>query len=224
MATAQGFERGSVRRGPEFGHLLGRVAMVGGLILLIVFFADFGWGLYQEQQLNHRFEAQVGGVAPAPAPAAAPEGSPATVAVDPRPLGGVDFAIRVPRIGYFAAVAEGTDTHVLAGGPGHYPETAWPGQTGNVGVAAHNVYWIKFNDLQAGDTVQLQTRWGTYSYQVTGKQIVSPDNRQVLAPTPDDHLTLTTCWPLWAGAFATQRLVISTVQVDPQPRPETIKS
>lgn len=223
MAAVQGLDRG--RRGGRAGSgvLLGRVAMIGGLILLIVFFADFGWGLYQEQQLNHRFETQVGNVSPAPAQASGPGVAPAP-AVDPQPVDGVDFAIRVPKIGYFAAVAEGTDSHVLAGGPGHYPETAWPGQTGNVGVAAHNVYWIKFNDLQPGDEVKLETRWGTYTYQVTGKQIVNPDNRQVLAPTLDDHLTLTTCWPLWAGAFATQRLIINTVQVDPAPRPEKLKS
>ena len=219
MDTASGLRGRAGRRRFDLTHALGRLAVVGGLLFLIAFSADFGWGVYQEQQLNNRWHAQIGTTSSPP-----PATGIATPAVDPRPVDGVDFAIRVPKIGYFAAVAEGTDTHVLAGGPGHYPETAWPGQTGNVGVAAHNVYWIHFNDLQAGDQVLLETRWGTYTYQVTGKQIVNPDNRQVLAPTTDDHLTLTTCWPLWAGAFATQRLIISTVQVDPQPRPEKLKS
>jgi hypothetical protein len=31
------------------------------------------------------------------------------------------------------------------------------------------------------------------------------------------RLTLTTCWPLWAGAFATQRYVIFAIQVSPAP-------
>ena len=219
MDSVPAITRKPVRQ-PDLGHLAGRLALSAGLIFLIAFFADFGWGLYQEQQLNQRWQTAIGTTS-SPPPAAAGIPQPA---VDPHPVDGVDFAIRVPRIGYFAAVAEGTDTHVLAGGPGHYPETAWPGQTGNVGVAAHNVYWIHFNDLQTGDKVLLETRWGTYTYEVTGKQIVNPDNRQVLAPTTDDHLTLTTCWPLWAGAFATQRLIISTVQVDPAPKPEKLKS
>ena len=31
------------------------------------------------------------------------------------------------------------------------------------------------------------------------------------------RLTLTTCWPLWAGELATQRLVFLADQVDPPP-------
>jgi hypothetical protein len=31
------------------------------------------------------------------------------------------------------------------------------------------------------------------------------------------HLFLSTCWPLWAGAFATQRYVIFAQQFFPRP-------
>ena len=198
--------RAARRRSP----LLGRLLLVAGLLLLIVFFGDIAAGLYQQQRLTQSFRAQV----PAPAPAAASAAA-ERPRVQPYPVDGVDFAISVPRIDYFSAVAEGTDPHTLAAGPGHYTGMAWPGQAGNVGVAAHNVYWVRFNDLQPGDQVRLETRWGTYTYRVTGKRIVDPDDRSVLVPTPSPRLTLTTCWPLWAGAFATQRLVISAEQVDP---------
>lgn len=178
-----------------------------GIVLVALFFGDIWYAGVHDQQLTQHFQQQVA-MQPPPAADVKP-------AVDPRPVDGVDFLIKVPKIGYTAAVQEGVDDSKLAGGPGHYPTTPWPGQAGNIGVAAHNVYWIKFNDLQPGDEVVLQTRWGDYTYQVTGKTIVNPDNRQVLAPTPDDRLTLTTCWPLWAGAFATQRLIIFTQQVSP---------
>ena len=57
-----------------------------------------------------------------------------------------------------------------------------------------------------------------YRYRVTGSEVVNPDNRSVLVPDANGfHLTLTTCWPLWAGAFATQRYVIFTDQVWPVP-------
>jgi sortase A len=123
-------------------------------------------------------------------------------------------------LGYFAAVKEGITGSVLYASPGHYPTTPWPGDPGTVGVAAHNVYWINFPQLAPGDEIDIETRYGTFKYHVTGSTIVNPNNRSVLIPdAPGYHLTLTTCWPLWAGAFATQRYVIFTDQYFPQMEP-----
>jgi len=83
---------------------------------------------------------------------------------------------------------------------GTLPETMWPADQGTVGVAAHNVYRINFPQLTRGDELDLETRYGTYRYHVTGSAIVNPNNRSVLVPdSPGHHLTLTTCWPLRAG-------------------------
>lgn len=129
------------------------------------------------------------------------------------------FAIRVPKIGYYAAVRQGVTADILYFGPGHYTSTPMPGSVGNVGVAAHNTYWIQFGQLKPGDTVILEARYGTYTYKITGSKIVLPTDRTVLAQnTKDKHLTLTTCWPLWAGAFATRRLVFFAEQVSAQAR------
>ena len=71
-----------------------------------------------------------------------------------------------------------------------------------------------------GLEIDLETRYGTFKYHVTGSTIVNPNNRSVLIPdAPGYHLTLTTCWPLWAVAFATQRYVIFTDQYSPQMEP-----
>jgi sortase A len=188
--------------------MVARAFVVAGLVLLIAFTGDIAFGLWQQQQLNRAFQHQVGSTPP-------PAAVTGAALVQPHPVDGVDFAIRVPKLNYFAAVAEGTDSNTLAGGPGHYPATAWPGQNGDVGVAAHNVYWIQFNDLKAGDEVKLETRWGTYTYRISGKRIVWPDDRTVLVPSSTPKLTLTTCWPLWAGQFASQRLVFFADQIDP---------
>ena len=197
--------RGRRRRRPP---LLAPAAIITGLLMLIVFSGDVALGLWQQRELNAAFQHQVG-ITPLPAPETGP------ALVQPYPVDGVDFAIRVPKLDYFAAVGEGVDSKALAGGPGHYPETAWPGQGGDVGVAAHNVYWIAFNDLNPGDEVKLETRWGTYTYRINGKRIVWPDDRTILVPSATPKLTLTTCWPLWAGQFASQRLVFFADQVDP---------
>ena len=183
------------------------------LIVGLALVADFGLGMWRgvadQQHLNQVWTRQ------------GAERSVAPRAIDSnlkRPIGGVDFALRVPKLGYFAAVKEGVGSGVLYASPGHYPATRWPGDPGTVGVAAHNVYWINFPQLAAGDEIDLETRYGLYRYKVSRAEIVNPSNRTALVTDENGyHLTLTTCWPLWAGAFATQRYVIHTDQVWPVP-------
>ena len=190
--------------------------LVVGFYLLGSFAYGMLAGFREQQRLNQVWSAEI----PARPPAAASLGSNPRP-VDPalkHPVNGVDFAIRIPKLNYYAAVKEGVSSGVLYASPGHYPTTVWPGDPGMVGVAAHNVYWINFPQLTKGDEIYIDTRYGTYRYRVTGSEIVNPDNRSVLVPDAAGfHLTLTTCWPLWAGAFATQRYVIFTDQVWPIP-------
>lgn len=131
----------------------------------------------------------------------------AVPAILDRPVDGVAFTLRVPCIGYAATVYEGVDAKTLLRGPGHYPSTAWPGHPGNVGIAAHNVYWLSFSRLKGGDRLEVQTRRGQFLYEITRIAVTEPTDRSVLAPTSQRTVTLTTCFPLWAGAYATRRLV-----------------
>jgi sortase A len=187
--------------------LVSAACLVLGLVLL----TQFGYGMWQgireQQHLNQVWRYEV--AAPHPIQRAVDAGL-------KRPVDGVDFAIRIPKLGYYAAIREGVGSGVLYSSPGHYPGTRWPGDPGTVGVAAHNVYWINFPQLVRGDEIDLETRYGVYRYRVAGTEIVNPDNRTALVTDSDGyHLTLTTCWPLWAGAFATQRYIIHTDQFWP---------
>jgi sortase A len=123
-------------------------------------------------------------------------------------LGSVVFLLKIPQLGYDAAVREGVTSSILGLGPGHYPTTAEPGQAGDVGVAAHNTYWLGFDSVRPGDQIVLETSGRDYTYIVTGSRIVMPDETWVLDQPGGRTLTLTTCWPLWAGALAQQRLAI----------------
>jgi LPXTG-site transpeptidase (sortase) family protein len=195
-------------RGRVFS-LLWLTCLVVGIALLADFASGMWNGFSEQQHLNKAWQQQAGAARTAPK------------TVDPslkRPVDGVDFAIRVPRLDYFAAVKEGIGSGVLYASPGHYPSTRWPGDPGTVGVAAHNVYWINFPQLAKGDEIDLETRYGIYRYSVVSAEVVNPDNRTALVTDVNGyHLTLTTCWPLWAGAFATQRYVIHADQVWPVP-------
>ena len=192
-------------------RLTALVCMFAGLALIAFFAFGMLSGIHEQQRLTDGWRAQLARQAPPPVSAAAP---PPDLM---KPVDGVDFAIRVPRLDYYSAVKEGVDLSVLYSSPGHYPETPWPGQAGMVGVAAHNVYWIDFPQLSKGDEVDLETRYGTFKYRVTGTRIVQPDDRSILVQGPGRHLTLTTCWPTWAGAWATRRFIIFTDQTWPVP-------
>jgi len=184
-------------------------SLVVGAIMLATFTIGMWNGYSDQQQLNQQWQQEVG---------KAPLTPPATIDRSlQRPVKGVDFAVRIPKLGYFAAVREGTSTTVLYSGPGHYPGTVWPGDQGTVGVAAHNVYWINFAQLKSHDEIDIETRYGTFKYWVTGSKVVNPDDRTVVvANAPGFNLVLTTCWPLWAGAFATQRYIIFAEQYSPR--------
>src|SRR5689334_22495810 len=109
--------------------------IAAGILLIVSFFYVNSVAVADQQRLDQEWRQHV------TVPQAVPP------RIDPalqQPVNGVDFAIQVPKLNYFAAVREGVSSGVLYGGPGHYPETPWPGDLGTVGVAAHNVYWINF--------------------------------------------------------------------------------
>jgi sortase A len=164
--------------------------------------------------------------APAPGPAPAP----IDVGV------GEPFAIlHIPALGddYAKVVVEGASGVELENGPGHYLDTAMPGELGNFAVAGHRVGrgapFLDVDRLRPGDPIVVETSSHWFVYRVLGdpatgsfagdpsgipgQEIVRPSAVEVIAPTPgapgapatDAYLTLTTCHPKYS---AQQRLII----------------
>ncbi len=197
---------------------MGATSLVAGVVLLVTSLAPM-FVQRSDSALVVAPLAAPASIDPEPSTAGVPTPSiparqPAVVAPRPEgPIDGVSFVLRIPVIGYSAMVRQGVGANVLANGPGHYPTTPWPGSPGNVGIAAHNVYWLSFNRLKVGDQVQLVTQHGVFLFQITRSWVTDPSDRTVLVPTSDDRLTLTTCYPLWAGAYATKRLIFSAREI-----------
>ena len=224
-----GSVRGARRHPGRPDRRLQRAALVLiglGVMSVVAAGALLGYGAWQERQLTKQWDQIMSTIPPTvatapPAQAMAQSAPPAApTAVPPAPIvtrttkTPIAFGMRVPRIDYYSAVVEGVDVQHLAMGPGHYPSTAYPGRPGTVGVAAHNSYWLRFDQVKTGDQIVLETRYGTFTYRVTGSRIVSPDDKTVFsANSSENRLTLTTCWPLWAGAFANRRLAIFAEEV-----------
>ncbi|MEA2902148.1 MAG: sortase [Actinomycetota bacterium] len=193
----------------------------GVLILLFVAYQLWGTGLHEaraQDALKDEF-ATVATTIPAATDVPSP---PTTVA----PLVGDAIAhIVIPKANVDKIVVEGVGVEDLKKGPGHYPGTPMPGEPGNAAIAGHRTtYGAPFydlSDLAAGDEIMVTTRVGEFRYQVDNLQVVSPEAVEVLNPTEDNRLTLTTCNPRYS---ASERLIVSaklvTAPVTPPPPPE----
>ncbi len=163
-----------------------------------------------------------------------------------RPDPGDAFArIEIPAIGVDKTMIEGVRRDDLRDGPGHYPETPFPGQAGNSAIAGHRTtYGAPFHDLHLldpGDEIVVTTIQGAFTYRVmahndeagntVGHFIVTPQDTWVLDDRGDNRLTLTACHPLRS---ARQRIIVTaqlitepavTIEVpDPDPTPIEIAS
>ncbi len=129
-------------------------------------------------------------------------------------------------------VVEGVSLDLLRRGPGHYPDSAAPGEAGNFAVAGHRTtYGAPFyhlDELEPGDHVFALGRDGRqWRYIVRETMIVAPQDVWVVSDDPleDGHpvLTLTTCHPRFSAA---QRLVVFAGldgEVDDTPPEEVLR-
>jgi len=123
--------------------------------------------------------------------------------------------IAIKRLGISAMVKEGIDEKTLGLAVGHIPSTAMPGETGNVGLAAHrDNLFRELKDIARDDEITLTTLDKTYIYRVASFTVVNPGQVSVLAPTSGENtLTLVTCYPFYFVGHAPKRFVVRARQV-----------
>jgi LPXTG-site transpeptidase (sortase) family protein len=133
----------------------------------------------------------------------------------------------IPKIDMDAIVVEGASRRNLSEGPGHMKETAQPGDTGNAVITAHrDTFFRHIYELNKGDQIQVRRSGRLFTYAVTGKKIVLPDDVSVIRQTPDPQLTLITCYPVYYIGPAPKRLVVFSrlVESDGQPTGQTAQA
>lgn len=205
-----------------FGELL---LTAGALVLLFVVYILWGTGLQTAQaqddldrELEQRWSTPSGTDEPQP-PDAIAEGDAYGI-------------LRIPRFGddYEKIIVQGVEPEHLEDGPGHYPDTADPGELGNLGLAAHRAGhgepFAHFPELHVGDRIEIEMADGVYVYELDdapdghddGNKI-NIDDTWVVDPVPGEpsstepterRITLTTCWPRWGAShrmYATGVLV-----------------
>jgi len=107
--------------------------------------------------------------------------------------------IQISAIGVNAPVVMGDGWEQLKKGVGQHLGSANPGEPGNLVLSAHNdIFSEIFRDLdqlKEGDEIVIITQDRTFTYVVTGSQVVEPTRVDLLAQTSESTITLISCYP-----------------------------
>jgi sortase A len=124
--------------------------------------------------------------------------------------------ISIPKIGLQHPIYEGIWLTVLNVGPGHWPNSALPGQRGNAVFPGHRTTYSRpFHDLDKlapGDQIVFRMADAEHVYQVRETIIVEPTDMWVVDQTDTPTVTLIACHP---KSSAAQRIVVKGELVTP---------
>jgi len=157
---------------------------------------------------------------PAPPTTAGPDTVPYPFAAPE--VGSVLARLEIPSISVDYMIVQGVGVDELAKGPGHFPESALPGQLGNTAIAGHRTTHgaplYDIDKLEPGDTIVITyppiggEQGPQFTYVVTGTEIVSPDDYVDVVPSTDPTkatLALVSCHPIRS---ASHRMVVRAEQ------------
>ncbi len=125
------------------------------------------------------------------------------------------FLIRIDALGIELPVVYGVEPENLSVAPGFYPQGVGPGEVGNMAIAGHRTtYGAPFrhlDSLEEGDHIVIASPKAEYVYVVEEIFVVGKYAWEVIDPTPEPKLTLTTCHPVGSAA---ERLVVRAGYVE----------
>ena len=117
--------------------------------------------------------------------------------------------LRIGRIGLNMMVVQGTGDSTLKRGPGHYIQSALPGQGHLIYVAGHRTTYLApfadINNIRVGDYVHFEVPYGDFTYRVTRHYVVPATALSVLRDHGSEILRLQACHPRF---FATHRYIV----------------
>jgi sortase A len=122
----------------------------------------------------------------------------------PEPLQQIG-TIEIPKIGLVHPIFHGITLRNIDHGPSHWPGTAMPGENGNAVFAGHRVThthpFLRINELVEGDQVIFTVNGVRSVYQVTGHEVVTPDNMGITKQTATPTATLFACHPPHSASY-----------------------
>ncbi|MEH6991051.1 class D sortase [Cytobacillus firmus] len=124
--------------------------------------------------------------------------------------------LSVPKINKDIPIIEGTDNDQLEDGVGHYTGTAFPGQKDQIVLSGHrDTVFRKFDQLKAGDIFTVKLPYGDFSYEIYDTKIVDANDLSIIKSTsPEEVLTVTTCYPFNFIGDAPERFIFYAKPID----------
>ncbi len=142
-------------------------------------------------------------------------GEEVTVVVATLAPGSPIATLTAERIGLSQIVVEGTSSDQLRAGPGHYRDSALPGQAGNAVIFGRRTTYggpfRRINELEPGDMIKVATLNAEVSYRVNEVRVVNEGEPDVLGQDGRNLLTLVTSSP---ALYGSDRLAVISELVD----------
>lgn len=110
-------------------------------------------------------------------------------------------------------VLAGSTDAIIAFGPGHLVQSAFPGQPGNSVLVGHrDTHFNLLKDVKKGQLIEVETEHGATLYKIENIRIAHESQVELIEKTSDATLTLITCYPFDAVQAGTEhRLIVSAV-------------
>lgn len=142
--------------------------------------------------------------------------------------------VDAPVVYGLTSIAENDVQNALKDGVVHYPipgANSLPGQNGNtvlLGHSSNDVFddgdykfvFLMLEKLEVGDTFYVHYQGTRYTYAITNKEVILPNEvSKLILPADKPRATLITCVPI---GTALKRLIVTAEQVSPSPSNATV--
>lgn len=122
--------------------------------------------------------------------------------------------IQVPRLHIDAIVVQGDSNADLRHAAGHLPESALPGERGNIVLAGHrDTFFRPLRNIRRGDEITFKAASGSFQYRVESTEVVAPSDVRVLATSTGHNLTFITCFPFYFVGPAPNRFIVHATEL-----------
>lgn len=116
----------------------------------------------------------------------------------------------IPKIEAELPIVEGTDPDDLEKGVGHYKESSYPDEGGQIVLSGHrDTVFRHTGELEVGDKLTISLSYGSFEYKITHTKIVDKADKAVITlQRKKEELILTTCYPFSYIGNAPDRYII----------------
>ncbi|KAF1680402.1 sortase SrtA [Bacillus sp. SKDU12] len=118
--------------------------------------------------------------------------------------------LEIPKINAELPIVEGTAADDLEKGVGHYKDSYYPDENGQIVLSGHrDTVFRQTGELEKGDRVRILLSYGLFTYEIVKTKIVDKDDTSIITLQHEkEELILTTCYPFSYVGNAPKRYII----------------